>query len=1196
MEEQPNMAIERKKQSMDGNTAAAHVSYAFTEVAAIYPITPSSVMAELTDAWSANGLKNIMGENVKVMEMQSEAGAAGTVHGSLAAGALTTTYTASQGLLLMIPNMYKIAGELLPCVIHVSARCVASHALNIFGDHSDVYACRQTGFAMMAGTNAQEVMDLGAVAHLATIKGRVPFLNFFDGFRTSHEISKVSVWDYKDLEEMVDKDAIAAFRARAINPEHPVLRGSAENGDIFFQHREACNPYYDALPAIVEEYMDKVNEKIGTDYKLFNYYGAPDADRVIIAMGSICDVAEEVIDYLTAKGEKVGLVKVRLYRPFVAEKLAEAIPATAKKIAVLDRTKEPGSLGEPLFLDVVTALNEVGRTGIKVVGGRYGLGSKDTPPSSVFAVFDNLAADAPKNHFTIGIVDDVTGLSLDEKVAPDTAPTDMIQCKFWGLGGDGTVGANKNSIKIIGDHTDKYIQAYFQYDSKKTGGVTISHLRFGDSPIKSSYYINKADFVACHNNAYLAKYDMISDVKPGGTFLLDCQWSDEELDAHLPASVKSYIAKNNIKFYTINATKLAIDLGNAKVKNTVLQSAFFSLANILPAADAIEYMKYMATKSYLKKGQAIVDLNHKAIDAGKDALHVVNVPAEWANAGETAPAAKVTGPREDLVDFVNDVVLPVVGMKGDSLKVSAFSKYVDGTFPQGSSAYEKRGVAVYVPKWIPENCVQCNNCAFVCPHAAIRPFALTEEEAAGAPEQTKYTAKPVIKTNYKFTMAISPMDCMGCTLCVKACPVTSNFEKTGKKAIEMVPIAGELDQQAPFDYAVANVSEKKELVNATVKGSQFKQPLLEFSGSCAGCAETSYARLITQLFGERMYISNATGCSSIWGGSAPATPYTVNKESGRGPAWANSLFEDNAENGLGMALGQKTIREKLIGKVAAMAESDKASDEFKAAAKAYLDSKDDGKANEDATKALIVELEKAAQAGCPVAPEILAEKDYLSKKSVWIFGGDGWAYDIGFGGLDHVLASGEDVNVMVFDTEVYSNTGGQASKASQIGQVAQFAAAGKAIGKKDLAQIAMSYGYVYVAQVAMGADMNQLLKALTEAEAYNGPSLIIGYAPCEMHGVKGGMQNCQLEMKKAVEAGYWQMFRYNPELENNKLIIDSKAPTASYVDFIKSETRYARLVQSFPEKAAELFAQGEENAKAKYERLQKLSTLYGNEE
>ena len=1190
------MAIERKKQSMDGNTAAAHVSYAFTEVAAIYPITPSSVMAELTDAWSATGLKNIMGENVKVMEMQSEAGAAGTVHGSLAAGALTTTYTASQGLLLMIPNMYKIAGELLPCVIHVSARAVASHALNIFGDHSDVYACRQTGFAMLAETNAQEVMDLGAVAHLATIKGRVPFLNFFDGFRTSHEIQKVATWDYKDLAEMVDTDAIAAFRARALNPEHPVLRGSAENGDIFFQHREACNSYYDALPAIVEEYMGKVNEKLGTNYQLFNYYGAPDAERVMIAMGSICDVAEEVIDYLLAKGEKVGLVKVRLYRPFVAEKLAAAIPATAKKIAVLDRTKEPGSLGEPLFLDVVAALNEVGRDGIKIVGGRYGLGSKDTTPASIFAIFENLCADKPKNHFTVGIVDDLTGLSLDEKVAPDTAPKDMIQCKFWGLGGDGTVGANKNSIKIIGDHTDKFIQAYFQYDSKKTGGVTISHLRFGDSPIKSSYYINKADFVACHNNAYLAKYDMISDVKPGGTFLLDCQWTDAELSEHLPASVKSYIAKNNIKFYTINATKIAIDLGNAKVKNTVLQSAFFSLANILPAADAIEYMKYMATKSYLKKGQAIVDLNHKAIDAGKDALHLVDVPADWANAGETAAAEKVSGARADLVDFVNDVVMPVVGMKGDSLPVSAFAKYVDGTFPQGSAAYEKRGVAVMVPQWNPETCIQCNNCAFVCPHACIRPFALTAEEAANAPEVTKYTDKPVAKTEYKFTMAVSPMDCMGCTLCVKACPVTANAAKTGKApAIEMKPIATQLDQQAAYDYAVANVSEKTELVNVTVKGSQFKQPLLEYSGSCAGCAETSYARLITQLFGERMYISNATGCSSIWGGSAPATPYTVNNESGRGPAWANSLFEDNAEHGLGMALGQKTIREKLIGKVAEMAESEKASDEFKAAAKAYLDSKDDGKANEAATKALVVELEKAAAAGCPAAPAILAEKDYLSKKSVWIFGGDGWAYDIGFGGLDHVLASGEDVNIMVFDTEVYSNTGGQASKASQIGQVAQFAAAGKAIGKKDLAQIAMSYGYVYVAQVAMGADMNQLLKALTEAEAYNGPSIVIAYAPCEMHGVKGGMQNCQLEMKKAVEAGYWQMFRYNPTLETNKLIIDSKEPTGDYVDFIKSETRYARLVQAFPEKAEELFAKGAENAKAKYERLQKLSNLYGNE-
>ena len=1194
--------IERKKISMDGNTSAAHVSYAFTEVAAIYPITPSSPMAEVTDTWSASNknifgepAKNIFGENVKVVEMQSEAGAAGAVHGSLGAGALTTTYTASQGLLLMIPNMYKIAGELLPCVIHVSARCVATHALNIFGDHSDVYACRQTGFAMLAETNAQEIMDLGAVAHLATIKGRVPFLNFFDGFRTSHEIQKVAAWDYKDLAEMVDWDSVAAFRQRALNPEHPVLRGSAENGDIFFQHREACNPYYDALPAIVEEYMDKVNAKIGTDYKLFNYYGAPDADRVIVAMGSVCDVAEEVIDYLLAKGEKVGLVKVRLYRPFVAEKLSEAIPATAKVVAVLDRTKEPGSLGEPLYLDVIAALNECQRS-LKVVGGRYGLGSKDTTPASIFAVYANLAKDEPKNHFTIGIVDDLTGHSLDEEPAPDTAPADMIQCKFWGLGGDGTVGANKNSIKIIGDHTDKYIQAYFQYDSKKTGGITISHLRFGDSPIKSSYYINKADFVACHNNAYLSKYDMISDVKPGGTFLLDCPWSDEELDAHLPASVKSYIAKNNVKFYTINATKLAIDLGNAKVKNTVLQSAFFTLAKILPIDEAIDYMKYMATKSYLKKGQAIVDLNHAAIDAGKDALHVVDVPAAWANAGETAPAAKVGGKRADLVDFVNDVVVPVGGMKGDSLTVGTFAPYADGTFPQGSAAYEKRGVAVTVPQWNPETCIQCNNCAFVCPHACIRPFALTAEEAAGAPENTKYTKNPVAKTEYKFTMAVSPLDCMGCTLCVKACPVTANSAKTGKApAIEMKPIATQLDNQAAYDYCVENVSEKPELISTTIKGSQFKQPLLEYSGSCAGCAETSYARLITQLFGERMYISNATGCSSIWGGSAPATPYTVNNATGRGPAWANSLFEDNAEHGLGIYLGQKTIREKLIGYVKALRESVCCEDKL-AVIDNYLNTVNDGKANEAATKALVEMLENC-DCENELKDKILAEKSYLSKKSVWILGGDGWAYDIGFGGLDHVIASGEDVNIMVFDTEVYSNTGGQASKASNIGQVAQFAAAGKAIGKKNLAEIAMSYGYVYVAQVAMGADMNQTLKAMAEAEAYPGPSIIIGYAPCEMHSIKGGMANCQAEMKKAVEAGYWQMFRFNPALKaegKNPFTLDSKEPTASYQDFISGEARYTRLAQAFPERAKELFAKAEETAKAKYERLKKLVDFYNN--
>ena len=1189
------MAIERQKLSMDGNTAAAHVSYAFTEVASIYPITPSSPMAEVTDTWSATGLKNIFGEKVKVMEMQSEAGAAGTVHGSLAAGALTTTYTASQGLLLMIPNMYKIAGELLPCVIHVSARCVASHALNIFGDHSDVYACRQTGFAMMAETNQQEIMDLGAVAHLSTIKGRVPFLNFFDGFRTSHEVQKISVWDYKDLEEMVDKDAVAAFRSRALNPEHPVLRGSAENGDIFFQHREACNPYYDALPAIVEEYMDKVNAKLGTDYKLFNYYGAPDADRIIVAMGSVCDVAEEVIDYMMAAGEKVGLIKVRLYRPFVAAKLAEAIPATVKKIAVLDRTKEPGALGDPLYLDVVAALAETG-VKAKVVGGRYGLGSKDTTPASIFAVFANLQKRQPQNGFTIGIVDDVTGHSLKEKAAPDTAPEGTISCKFWGLGGDGTVGANKNSIKIIGDHTDKFIQAYFQYDSKKTGGVTISHLRFGNKAIKSPYYITKANFVACHVPAYILKgYKIVQDVKPGGTFLLNCQWSPAEVEKHLPNSVKKYIAENNINFYIINAIDKAREIGMGKRTNTILQSAFFKLADIMPISEAVDYMKYMAKKSYLKKGEAVVEMNYKAIDAGVDAIVKIDVPASWAALKPEGKAKAAKGARADLIDFVNNVAAPVNAMGGDSLPVSAFKAYADGTFPQGSTAFEKRGVAVDVPVWYAENCIQCNNCAFVCPHAAIRPFAMTAKEAAKAPASTKFTAKPVIKTDYKFTMAISPLDCMGCTLCVKACPVTKKALENGtpeKAAIAMTSQESQLDQQAAFDYAVANVSEKKELINATVKGSQFKQPLLEFSGSCAGCAETSYARLVTQLFGERMYISNATGCSSIWGGSAPATPYTVNRESGKGPAWGNSLFEDNAEHGLGIALGQKTIREKLIRKVEEMMASEKSSDSFKAAAQAYLDTRENGELNEAATKALVAELEAAAAAGCPAAPAILAEKDYLSKKSVWIFGGDGWAYDIGFGGLDHVLATGEDVNVFVFDTEVYSNTGGQASKASNIGQVAQFAAAGKAIGKKNLAEIAMSYGYVYVAQVAMGADMNQLLKALKEAEAYNGPSLIIGYAPCEMHGLKGGMQNCQLEMKKAVEAGYWQMFRYNPTLENNKLIIDSKEPTANYIDFIKSETRYARLAQSFPERAADLFEKADANAKAKYQRLLKMGKLY----
>ena len=1192
--------MSRRKLSMDGNTAAAHVSYAFTEVSAIYPITPSSPMAEVTDTWSATDknifgepARNIFGERVKMVEMESEAGAAGAVHGSLASGALTTTYTASQGLLLMIPNMYKIAGELLPSVIHVSARCVASHALNIFGDHSDVYACRQTGYAMMAESNAQEIMDLGAVAHLATIKGRVPVLNFFDGFRTSHEIQKIEVWETEDLKEMVDMDAVQAFRSRALNPESPVLRGSAENGDIFFQHREACNTYYNAFPAIVEEYMDKVNAKLGTDYKLFNYYGAADADRVIIAMGSVCDTIEETIDYLNANGEKVGLIKVRLYRPFCADKLIAALPKTAKKVAVLDRTKEPGSLGEPLYLDVVTAFATNG-VNVKVVGGRYGLGSKDTTPASIFACYENLKADEPKNSFTLGIVDDVTNLSLEEKAAPDTAPAGTISCKFWGLGGDGTVGANKNSIKIIGDYTEKYIQAYFQYDSKKTGGVTISHLRFGDTPIKSTYYISKADFVACHTPSYLLKgYKIVNDVKPGGKFLLNCQWKPEELDAILPGAVKNYIANNNIEFYIVNAIDKAAEIGMGKRTNTILQSAFFALANIMPIEEAVEHMKYMAKKSYLKKGEAVVEMNYKAIDAGVDAIVKIDVPEAWKTADATPAEVKVENKRESLKNFVKDIVLPVNLMDGDSLPVSTFVDYADGTFPQGSTAYEKRGVAVLVPEWIPENCVQCNNCAFVCPHATLRPFAMSEEEAAAAPGATKFTAKMIGKgcEGYKFSIAISPLDCMGCGVCVDVCPT-----KPEKRALKMVPQASQMDQQEVFDYAVANVSKKETpFADASVKGSQFNQPLLEFSGSCAGCAETSYARLVTQLFGERMYISNATGCSSIWGGSAPATPYTVNKDSLRGPAWGNSLFEDNAEHGLGMFVGQKTIREKLINKVAEMAKSDKASDEFKAAANAYLDTVNDGKANEAATKALVVELEKAASAGCPVAPEVLKEKQYLSKKSVWIFGGDGWAYDIGFGGLDHVLASGEDVNVMVFDTEVYSNTGGQASKASNIGQVAQFAAAGKAIGKKDLAQIAMSYGYVYVAQIAMGADMNQTIKAITEAEAYPGPSIIIGYAPCEMHGVKGGMTNCQSEMKKAVEAGYWQTFRYNPALKaegKNPFTLDCKEPTASYVDFIKSETRYARLAQSFPERAEELFAMADQKSKEKYARLVKLSALY----
>ena len=1171
----------RKFKTMDGNNAAAYVSYAFTEVAGIYPITPSSPMADYVDQWAAQGQKNIFGTTVKIIEMQSEAGAAGTVHGSLAAGALTTTYTASQGLLLMIPNMYKIAGELLPCVFHVSARTVSTHALNIFGDHSDVMACRQTGFAMLCENDPQEVMDLSPVAHLAAIEGRVPFINFFDGFRTSHEIQKVAAWDYDDLKEMCDMDAVDAFRKHALNPEHPNMRGSHENGDIFFQHREACNPYYDALPAVVEKYMDKVNAKLGTDYKLFNYYGAPDAERVIIAMGSICNVAEEVIDYMTAHGEKVGMVKVRLYRPFRADRLIEAIPATCKKIAVLDRTKEPGALGEPLYMDVVTALANAGKTDIQVIGGRYGLGSKDTPPASVFAVYDELAKDEMKRQFTIGIVDDVTHLSLEEKPAPGVAAEGTIECKFWGLGGDGTVGANKNSIKIIGDHTDKFVQAYFQYDSKKTGGVTVSHLRFGDKPIKSSYYINKADFVACHVPAYITKhFPIVRDVKPGGTFLINCQWTPEELSHHLDAASKRYIAANNIQVYTINAIDLAKEIGMGKRTNTILQSAFFALANVLPADEAIRYMKDAATHSYLKKGQDVVDMNHKAIDAGATAFKKFDVPADWANAVDEADNTVLAG-KPELVEQVKNILDPVGKMDGDSLPVSAFVKHVDGQFELGASAYEKRGVAVTVPTWDSTKCIQCNNCAYVCPHATIRPYALTAEEAAAAPAAAKIVDIKAGKGKgvYKYTMAVSPLDCMGCAVCVGQCPVG---------ALTMVPQEQEAAQQEVWSYCVDKVSEKKDMQDDTVKGSQFRQPMLEFSGSCAGCAETSYARLITQLFGDHMYISNATGCSSIWGGPAATSPYCTNKE-GHGPAWSNSLFEDNAEHGLGMYLGQQAVRTRLAEKIRELAGVTESA-EKKAACEEYLNTMEDYEANKVATDKLVAALE--ADPDCPFSKEILADKEYLVKKSLWIFGGDGWAYDIGFGGVDHVLASGNDVNIFVFDTEVYSNTGGQASKASNIGQVAQFAAAGKEIKKKSLAEIAMSYGYIYVAQIAMGANPAQTLKAIKEAEAYHGPSLIIGYAPCEMHSIKGGMTNCQKEMKKAVECGYWNLFRFNPAAEGAKFTLDSKEPKGGYQEFLMNEARYSRLTREFPDRANELFQRNEKSAMERYEHLLKLKEMY----
>ncbi len=1186
--------MSREKQSMDGNTAAAHVAYAYTEVAGIYPITPSSPMADMVDQWSAAGRKNIFGNTVKVTEMQSEAGAAGTVHGSLAAGALTTTFTASQGLLLMIPNMYKIAAEQLPCVFDVSARTVATQALNIFGDHSDVYACRQTGFAMLAESNPQEVMDLSPVAHLAAIEGKVPFINFFDGFRTSHEISKIEKWDYADLKEMCNMKAVEKFREHALNPEHPAMRGSHENGDVFFQHREACNSVYDELPAVVEKYMKKVNDKLGTNYDLFNYYGAEDADRVIIAMGSVCDVAEEVIDYLDAMGQKVGLVKVRLYRPWSPKALLKVLPKSVKKIAVLDRTKEPGSLGEPLYLDVAATLREAGMNDIVITGGRYGLGSKDTPPSSIFAVYKELEKDEPKSRFTIGIVDDVTKLSLPEvKPAPITAAKGTVECKFWGLGGDGTVGANKNSIKIIGDHTDKYVQAYFQYDSKKTGGITISHLRFGDKPIKSPYYINQADFVACHNPSYVTKgYKMVQDVKPGGIFLINCQWSDEELNEHMPAAAKQYIAKNNIKLYTINAIDKAIEIGMGKRTNTILQSAFFRLANVMPIEQAVQYMKEAAKKSYSKKGDAVVEMNYKAIDAGVDALHEVKVPAAWAEAVADIKTVERTG-RPATVKMVNELLDPIGLMDGDSLPVSAFKDIADGQFETGASAYEKRGTAVMVPEWSPEACIQCNSCAFVCSHATIRPFILNQAEVDAAPENIKLSdAKHAAADGMKFTMSVSPLDCMGCGECVTVCPMAA------KGALKMVPRESQEAEQPVFNYLVENVG-KKELkpvfTDKTPIGSQYNQPLLEFSGSCAGCAETSYARLITQLFGEQMYISNATGCSSIWGGPAATSPYTVNKDSKKGPAWANSLFEDNAEHGFGMYLGQKVLREQALDKLNELVNSDAATDELKEAATEFLDTKNDTKRNTPAAQKLVAQLEKLP-ADNELVHDILAKKDYLAKKSVWIFGGDGWAYDIGFGGLDHVLASGENVNVMVFDTEMYSNTGGQASKASNIGEVCQFAAAGKEVGKKSLAEIAMSYGYVYVAQIALGANPAQAVKVISEAESYNGPSLIIGYAPCELHGIaKGGMNHCQDEMKKAVKAGYWNLFSFNPALKaegKNPFTLTSKEGDGTYQEFLNNEARYTRLVKPFPERAEKLFAESEKAAKERYEHLLKLVELY----
>ena len=1168
----------RKMKTMDGNTAAAHVSYAFTEVATIYPITPSSPMADYTDQWATQGRKNIFGNTVKLVELESEGGASGAFHGSLAAGALTTTYTASQGLLLMIPNMYKVAGELLPGVIDVSARALASHALSIFGDHQDIYACRQTGFAMLCSNSVQEVMDLGAVAHLAAIEGRVPFLHFFDGFRTSHEIQKVEVWDYEDLKEMCDMDAVAAFKKRALNPEHPVLHGSAQNPDIFFQVREACNPYYDAIPDLVEKYMNMVNAKIGTDYKPFNYVGAPDAEKVIIAMGSVCETIDETIDYMLAKGEKVGAIKVRLYRPFSAKHLLAVMPKSVKTISVIDRTKEPGSIGEPLYFDVVAALQGTEFESVKVLNGRYGLGSKNTTPADIFAIFAN----EDKAGFTVGIVDDVTNTSLPRTETANTAPAGTTSCKFWGLGADGTVGANKNSIKIIGDHTPMYAQAYFDYDSKKSGGVTTSHLRFGKTPIKSTYLIDKADFVACHCPAYMNKYDMVQDVKDGGTFLLNCEWSPEEVGNHIPGQAKRYMAEHNVKFYIIDGIKLGKEIGLGGRINTVLQSAFFKLANIIPEDEAIQYMKEKALASYAKKGDDIVQMNYQAIERGANEVVEVPVPAEWKDCKDEVLGEQAVSGKPEVLDFVNNIQKPINACQGDKLPVSTFKNVIDGTFPQGTAAYEKRGVAVDVPCWNSEGCLQCNQCAYVCPHAVIRPVVMNEEEKNNAPAGMKVTPMTGMP-GYYFTMTVSVLDCTGCGSCTNVCPGNNRND-----VLKMASLETQMDEQKFFEYGLT-VSDKPEVLEkfkkGTVKGSQFVQPLLEFSGACAGCGETPYAKLITQICGDRMLIANATGCSSIWAGSSPSTPYTVNK-AGKGPAWGNSLFEDNAEFGFGMKLAQDANRAALKNKLdEILASTDNA--DVKAAIDEYYATYEDGEANAKATDKLVAALEAC---GCDKAQEILKEKEFLSKKSQWILGGDGWAYDIGYGGLDHVLAANKDVNVFVFDTEVYSNTGGQASKSTNLGAIAQFAAAGKDVKKKDLAAIAMSYGYIYVAQVAMGADMNQCVKAIQEAESYNGPSLVIGYAPCINHGIRKGMSKAMEEEKLAVQSGYWHLFRFDPRKAiegKNPFTLDSKAPTKEYQEFIMGESRYINLKKQNPERAAKLFGEAEANAKAKYEALVK---------